>query len=173
MKRDKQNLDKGDGAHLSESRKKLMVWGGNIRKKKRPGKMPLRNEPRVLQGSAFPLSLSFAHFDERIQSEHDRAKFVLQLKPELCVSHTILIIDSTGSMWSRDIGLYRRRRTSVYIALALDFVAEQLSNETANSSDVVTLIEIKDIARVLYLKEPMTWAVLYNALLARRYYRTF
>lgn len=75
-------------------------------------------------------------------------------------------------MTTHDILYHRDRQTAAYSVTALELVAEQLFNGTANNSDVVSLIEFSNNARVVFEREPVSW-VLCNKLLARRDRRTF
>jgi hypothetical protein len=122
--------------------------------------------------TAYPSPLAFAEIDYDARESHDKAKRVIGIKPELCVSHTVLVVDNSGSMASHDIILHRDRQTAAYTVTALEFVAEQLFNETANNRDVVSLIEFRDKARVVFTREPISW-VLFNKLLKRRDARDF
>jgi Mg-chelatase subunit ChlD len=122
--------------------------------------------------TAYPSPLAFAEIDADARKSHSDAKDLINVKPELCVSHTVLVVDNSGSMASHDINLHRDRQTAAYTVTALEFVAEQLINQTANNSDVVSLVEFSDTARVVFSREPISW-VLFNKLLARRDARDF
>ena len=65
--------------------------------------------------------------------EHAKAKYVIDQKPELAVSHTVLCIDNSGSMATHDINLHRDRQVAAYSMTAIEFVAEQLFAGTANN----------------------------------------
>lgn len=122
--------------------------------------------------TAFPSPLAFAEIDGEARTAHEKAKLVIERKPELCVSHTVLVVDNSGSMATHDINLHRDRQTAAYTVTALEFIAEQLFNGTANNSDVVSLVEFNSTAKVIFSREPVSW-VLYNRLLARRDARNF
>ena len=122
--------------------------------------------------TAYPSPLAFAEIDTKAHKSHAKAKELIRLKPELCVSHTVLVVDNSGSMATHDIKLHRDRQTAAYTVTALEFVAEQLFNETANNSDVVSLVEFSNKARVIFTREPVSW-VLFNKLLAHRDRRDF
>ena len=98
---------------------------------------------------------------------HDKAKRVIAMKPELCASHTVLVVDNSGSMTTHDILLHRDRQVAAYTTTALEFIAEQLLTGTANNSDVVSLVEFSRTATTVFTREPVSW-VLFNKLLARR-----
>jgi hypothetical protein len=122
--------------------------------------------------TAYPSPLSFAQIDCNALESHTKAKELIAIKPELCVSHTVLVVDNSGSMATRDFHLHRDRQTAAYTETALEFVAEQLFSETANNSDVVSLVEFSDKVRVVFTREPVSW-VLFKKLLARRDARGF
>lgn len=122
--------------------------------------------------TAYPSPLAFAPIDGDACKDHEKAKLVLERKPELCASHTILVVDNSGSMTTHDIHLHRDRQTAAYTATALEFVAEQLFSGTANNSDVVSLVEFSNRATVVFTREPVSW-VLFNKLLERRDVRSF
>jgi hypothetical protein len=122
--------------------------------------------------TAFPSPLAFAPIEADDQTAHDKAKIVIKRKVGLCVSHTVLVVDNSGSMRTHDINLHRDRHTAAYSATALEFIAEQIFNGTANNSDVVSLVEFSRDATVVFSREPVSW-VLYNKLLARRDSRNY
>lgn len=117
--------------------------------------------------TAYPSPLAFAPVEDKDFKAHTDAKKVVDLKPELAVSHTILVVDRSGSMNTHDIHLHRDRLTAAYSNTAMEFVAEQIFSSSANNSDLVSLIEFNKGARVIFTREPVSW-VLYNKILMRR-----
>jgi Alpha-kinase family/von Willebrand factor type A domain len=122
--------------------------------------------------TAYPAPLKTAPVDMQARQDHEKAKTILEQFPERCKSHTVLVVDNSGSMQAHDIPLHRDRQVAAYATLALEFIAEQLFKHTANNSDAVSLVEFNETARVIYTREPCTW-VLYNKLLSRRESRDF
>ena len=122
--------------------------------------------------TAYPAPLASAEIDRDATHGHDKVKLVISRKPELCVSHTVLVVDNSASMQTHDINLHRDRQVAAYTVTALELVAEQLFNGTANNSDLVSLVEFSEKATVVFAREPVSW-VLYNKLLERRDSRTF
>jgi hypothetical protein len=122
--------------------------------------------------TVFPAPLATAPVTLEDDADHMKAKEVIKLKPELCNSHTVLVIDNSGSMRERDIALHRDRQIAAYTLTALEFIAEQLFNNTANNSDVVSLVEFSNKATIIFEREPVSW-VLFNKLLSRRDKRTY
>lgn len=118
-------------------------WGGRW-KIEYDGIIFISDDSLRREVTAFPSPLSFAEIDDDALAAHDKARRVLELKPELCNSHTVLVVDNSGSMSTHDINLHRDRQTAAYTVTALEFVAEQLFNGTANNSDVVSLVEFSN-----------------------------
>ena len=122
--------------------------------------------------TSFPAPLAKAPVEPSELLEHINAKKILDQKPQLSTTHTVLVVDTSGSMNTHDIDLHRDRRTAAYCNIALDLIAEQLFNSTANNRDVVSLIEFDRSATVVFRREPVSW-VSYNKLLERRDNSTF
>ena len=85
---------------------------------------------------------------------------------ELCTSHTVLVIDQSGSMRTCDVDNFKTRSDAVYGAVALDIVGNMIDTNQARGTDVLTLIEMKNEANVIYEREPIT-NILFNMLLER------
>jgi hypothetical protein len=124
--------------------------------------------------TAYPAPLAYAPIfhDGKATADHEKAKLLLEKKPKLASSHTVLVIDNSGSMLTHDIHLHRDRQTAAYTETALELVAEQLFRNTANNRDLVSLVEFHSSAEIVFSREPISW-VLYNKLLARRDSRLF
>lgn len=105
---------------------------------------------------------------ERMQW-HQNSVENLKYHPEIYVTHSILIIDQSGSMKTSDVAGFRTRSEAAYGTLALDYVAQQLyaRKETDFTSDVVSVIEMHDTSEIVIDNQPLDW-VLFNALLDRR-----
>jgi hypothetical protein len=117
--------------------------------------------------TCYPMPLASAPLSTLAREEHDDAKRIIAVKPELCASHTVLVVDSSGSMATHDINLHRDRSTAAYSNLALEFCAEQLFAGSSNNKDVVSLVEFRHKPKVVFKREPMSW-VLYNKIIDRR-----
>ena len=122
--------------------------------------------------TCYPSPLSLAPTTCSDLSDHENAVLLHQKKQALARSHTVLVVDISGSMLTHDIHLHRDRQTAAYTMTALEFIAEQLFNGTANNKDLVSLVEFNKSARIVFEREPISW-VLYNKLLKRRDSRDF
>jgi Alpha-kinase family len=142
--------------------------------------------------TVFPDRQKVCKVDEDTQNEHNEVRDRLRTQPNLCLVHTVLIVDNSGSMRIHDVSRHRDRQIAAYTELALEFVAErlrrrgQLSAQRAHrapgvtsiekhgilENEVVSLIEFSDSAYIVFEREPVSW-VLYNMLLERRDYRPY
>jgi hypothetical protein len=75
-----------------------------------------------------------------------------------CTTHSIIIIDQSGSMRNCDVDCFRSRSDAAFGTFALDYIAEQLyQQEDGFFVDAVTVIEMNDFGSVLFHKEPLDW----------------
>jgi len=82
-------------------------------------------------------------------------------------SHSVLVVDMSGSMRSDDVNGARCRSDGVWMALARDYVKNQLKNGARDSKDLISIIVMKEEAETIMYAEPTTW-VLYNKLVDMR-----
>ncbi|CAM9413078.1 unnamed protein product, partial [Ectocarpus sp. 12 AP-2014] len=93
--------------------------------------------------------------------DHETAKNRLKTDPSLCTSHTVIVVDQSGSMNLCDVTDFRTRSMAVFGTLALDFVGKQRLSGEATDRDAVSLVLMRDSAEVVFEREPMG-LVLYN-----------
>jgi hypothetical protein len=86
-------------------------------------------------------------------------------------SHSVLVVDMSGSMRRDDVSGARCRSDGVWMIIARDFVKQQLDTKLASLYDVVSVVVMQDDAMVMVRCEPMDW-VLYNKLLDFREWTT-
>jgi hypothetical protein len=171
MRRDQRDIDKRDLQKALKHGVKSRDFGGRF-KCEYDGIVFITDSTFRQEITSFPAPLIEAPEDQESFVAHLKAKDLIARKPELCKSHTVLVIDRSGSMMTHDLDLYRDRQQAAYTNVALEFVAEQLFNGTANNSDVVSLREFNSDATVVFEREPSSW-ILYNKLLRRRDSRRF
>ncbi|CAN0009219.1 unnamed protein product [Ectocarpus sp. 12 AP-2014] len=110
---------------------------------------------------AKPNSLPRANLTLEHIRDHEAAKSRLKADPSLCTSHTVIVVDQSGSMRTCDVEDFRTRSNAVFGVLAMDFVAKQRLSGEATDRDTVSLILMRDSAKVVFEREPMG-LVLYN-----------
>ena len=78
-------------------------------------------------------------------------------------SHTVLVVDMSGSMRRDDVDGARCRSDGVWMCLARDFVQKQLEEGKSTIYDVVSVIVMREEAELVLFCEPTDY-VLYNKL---------
>lgn len=108
----------------------------------------ITDQSRRREVTAYPSPLPDVPVDQTMISHQTNVKTLIQHKPELSTSHTILVIDNSGSMLAKknDVHLYRDSQNAAFSMTALDFVAEQLLSQTAVNSDLVSLIKFSSVS---------------------------
>lgn len=81
----------------------------------------------------------------------------------LWTSNTVIVVDRSGSMRTSDIWGARNRLGSVWISVALDFLAHRIESGAASTTDVVSVVTLEEQPTVVIREQPCTW-VLYNEL---------
>jgi Mg-chelatase subunit ChlD len=171
MRRAQRDISKRDLQEALKHGEVSNAWGGRCRVEYN-GIIFITDSTQRREITAFPAPHDMAPYDYDEMVEREKLKSVMAEKPELFKSHTVLVVDCSGSMMTKDIALFRDRQQAAYSTIAVEFVAEQLFNGTANNSDVVSLIEFNSDATVVFEREPFSW-FLYNQILSRRDTRKF
>lgn len=98
-----------------------------------------------------------------------RAKFQTELfdQKEKWTSHSVLVVDMSGSMRRDDVNGARCRSDGVWMALARDYVQKPLQAKQRSRTDLISVIVMRDTSEVLLLCEPTDW-FLYNQLIEMR-----
>lgn len=122
-----------------------------------------RTSTKEITSWVAPIGLPLANLTLKQIGEHETAKARLQDDPTLCTSHTVIVVDQSGSMRETDVADFYNRSQAVFGMLALDFVAKpRLSGDTSDT-DVVSLVLMQDSAQIFVEREP-SGLVLYNQL---------
>jgi Mg-chelatase subunit ChlD len=96
-------------------------------------------------------------------TQHNRLRFIIMRNMEQWKSHTVLVVDMSGSMRKDDVDGARCRSDGVWTCLAREFVKSQLEKESTSMYDLVSVVSMRDTAEVVLHCEPTDW-VLYNKL---------
>jgi hypothetical protein len=115
-----------------------------------------------------PVSIQPAPISQAMIDRQLEVKQILQDEPQLCSSHTYVVLDQSGSMRTADVNGFRNRSQAAYGSLALDYVAERLYQQgDPPGVDTLTLIEMNDSGNLIHQREPIDW-LLFNKLLERQ-----
>jgi hypothetical protein len=79
--------------------------------------------------TAFPSPLPLADLAYKTIEENLKAKYLLEHRPELSTSHTVIVIDNSRSMLSKkkDVLLYRDSQNAAFSFTALEFLRGYLA----------------------------------------------
>ena len=147
LRREQRDIDKRDLQKALKHGIRSRTWG-NRWKIEYDGIIFITDNTLRREITAFPSPLANAPVIQEDIESHEKAKAVITSKPDLSVTHTVLVMDKSGSMLTHDINLHRDRHTAAYSTTAMELVAEQLFNGTANNRDRVSLIEFDKTANV-------------------------
>lgn len=123
----------------------------------------------VTSWSLVILSLFPAIIPTNLQDQHLEAKRRLLANPGIITSHTVLVLDQSGSMKQSDLLGHRSRLHGVLYTVADVLVASQLHPISAGRfggnhvghTDVVTIVNMSTVATKVFELEPFSW-ILYN-----------
>ncbi len=110
---------------------------------------------------AVPFKLDTVPISEQTVREHNEASKVIQKDKSMWNSNTVIVVDTSGSMKRADVWGSRTRLDSVWISVALDFIATRIETGAAGALDVVSVISMGEGAYPIIEEQPTTW-VLYN-----------
>ena len=121
-----------------------------------------------------PIMLEKHTFDskkERKEMAYQHKRLTLLLNEEdgksQWTSHSVLVIDMSGSMRTDDVNGARCRSDGVWMALARDYVKDLLTKGLRGPNDLVSVVTMKEDAEVIIKCEPTSWT-LYNKLIDLR-----
>lgn len=57
---------------------------------------------------------------------HEKLVRHIKKNPQMCTSHTVLIVDSSGSMKKCDVDDFKTRSDAAYGTIALDYIGKQI-----------------------------------------------
>jgi len=123
---------------------------------------------REITSWVLPLPLDSVRISEHDEHQYNAAKARIAQDPKIITSHSVFVVDCSGSMKKADVEAHRCRADAVSYAIATEFIAKRLHSPSAGVTpfDVVTVIEMREDAEVIFRKEPMSWKF-YNKVVER------
>ena len=76
-------------------------------------------------------------------------------------SHTVIVVDQSGSMRKADVAGGATRSDAVWISIAIDFIAKQLETKKSSDTDVVSIVAMGISETILVDRKPHDW-ILFN-----------
>lgn len=108
------------------------------------------------------LDVQEARISVSMENEHKNAlKAVKNVRA--WTSNIVVVVDQSGSMRKADASNLATRADVVWLTLALQFVGKQLKTGQRTSTDVFSLIAMREDAEIIIEYHPFNW-VLYNKL---------
>lgn len=104
---------------------------------------------------AKPISIPRTELTPESLAAHEAARKRITDDPSQCTSHTVIVVDQSGSMRTSDVFDFKDRSKAVFGMLAIDFVAERCLSGEMTETDVVSLVLMRDEAEVAFEREPM------------------
>jgi len=98
-----------------------------------------------------------------MRREHKMAKAALS-DMTIWTSHTVAVVDQSGSMRKSDTSGGATRADIVWLVLALDFVGKRILSGEVKATDAFSLVGMRAKGDILLKMEPLDW-VLYNRLI--------
>lgn len=106
------------------------------------------------------LDVEKQHITSEMERAHKAARTRLQSRCSW-TSHTVVVVDQSGSMRKTDLAGGATRSDAVWLTLAVDFVAKHIEAGTATAMDVVSVISMGAGSKVLIDRQPHDW-LLFN-----------
>lgn len=169
LRREQRDIDKRDLQRALKYGTFENTLDGRCWKVEYDGIIFVTNPKMTREITAFPSPLPLADLDCKAIEDNLKVKYLLEHRPELSTSHTVIVIDNSGSMLSKknDVLLYRDSQNAAFSFTALELIAEQLFRNTAVNSDLVSLVNFSEYPSTEFSREPVSWSV-YNKILAHR-----
>lgn len=114
---------------------------------------------------AVPVKLDPVRVTPEMKRKHVFMRRRIQAELSIWTSNSVLVVDRSGSMRAGDIWGSRNRLSSVWLSVALDFLAHRLESGCACETDVISIVTLEETPVLVVEEEPCTW-VLYNKLVA-------
>ena len=114
-----------------------------------------------LPGCGFDVPL--VDIDKAMAAAHARAHAAVRAHSGVWTSHTVIVVDQSGSMRTIDTADGATRSDAVWLTLACTWVSDQLTSGTARQTDVVSVIGMNAVSTLLVDRHPVNWS-LFNLL---------
>ena len=98
----------------------------------------------------------------RMRDEHRKAVARLRDK-SAWTSHTVVVVDQSGSMRATDVDGGATRSDAVWLSLALTWVRDEIEAGTRTHTDAVSVVSMRDESVIVVDAQPVDW-VLFNTL---------
>ena len=111
---------------------------------------------------AFGFDVPLVDITQRMLRAHRAAKRALG-NPASWTSHTVAVVDQSGSMRNTDVDGGATRSDAVWLTLALTWVDAEIKAGNRTSTDVMSVVSMRNNSEVVVDAEPVDW-ILFNKL---------
>eukprot|EP00241_Pyramimonas_parkeae_P004104 CAMPEP_0114246224 /NCGR_PEP_ID=MMETSP0058-20121206/12339_1 /TAXON_ID=36894 /ORGANISM="Pyramimonas parkeae, CCMP726" /LENGTH=673 /DNA_ID=CAMNT_0001359377 /DNA_START=223 /DNA_END=2241 /DNA_ORIENTATION=- len=98
---------------------------------------------------------------QSMRNDHEQNLMRISRDASSWTSHTVAVVDQSGSMRNTDLEDGATRSDAVWLTLAMDFVARRLESGEACGTDVFSLVLMSHDSTVAFRHRPVDW-ILYN-----------
>ena len=113
---------------------------------------------------AFGFDVPLVEITEKMRRDHRAAVRALGNKASW-TSHTVAVVDQSGSMRNTDVEGGATRSDAVWITLALTWVDAEIKAGSRKSTDVMSVVSMRNNSEVVVDAEPVDW-ILFNKLVS-------
>lgn len=106
---------------------------------------------------AVTVKLDRVQIDSSILLEYENCYRQIKSDLDCWTSHTVIVVDTSGSMREADIWGSRTRLGAVWMALALDVIAQRLESGENKLTDVITIVTLSENPVVILNQVPCSW----------------
>ena len=131
----------------------------------------ITDETSTVEVTSYAVELPLAPviISDRMSIQLEEARDRIRKNPKIITSHMVLIVDMSTSMSKADMNGHKSRARGVYYTIAEDVISVRLHDpefgkiggDNTTFTDVVTLIEMRNEATIVFEREPISWQ-LYN-----------
>ena len=111
---------------------------------------------------AFGFDVPLVEITENMRRDHRAAVRALGNKASW-TSHTVAVVDQSGSMRNTDVDGGATRSDAVWLTLALTWVEAEIKAGSRKSTDVMSVVSMRNNSEVVVDAEPVDW-ILFNKL---------
>ena len=111
---------------------------------------------------AFGFDVPLVEITENMRRDHRAAVRALGNKASW-TSHTVAVVDQSGSMRNTDVDGGATRSDAVWLTLALTWVEAEIKAGNRKSTDVMSVVSMRNNSEVVVDAEPVDW-ILFNKL---------
>ena len=123
----------------------------------------IRHEITSWLEPAYGIGIKKVPITPEMMKEHQNACEVIAKDPTKWTSHTVAVVDQSGSMRKNDTEDAATRSDVVWLTLALDLVRKKLESGEVTAMDMFSVVRMGGSSDVLLRQQPTDW-VLYNNL---------